>query len=58
MSIRILITGGTFDKEYDEIDGELFFEDTHLPDMLKMGRCRLDVRVRTLMMIMLHKLRN
>jgi len=49
--VRLFVTGGTFDKEYDEIDGELFFEDTHLPDMLEMGRCRLDVRVRTLMMI-------
>jgi len=49
--IRIFITGGTFDKEYNEINGELFFKDTHLPEMLKLGRCRLDVEVRTLMMI-------
>ncbi len=49
--VRLFVTGGTFDKEYDELDGSLFFEDTHLPDMLEMGRCRLDVRVRTLMMI-------
>ena len=32
--IRILITGGTFDKEYDEITGRLFFKDTHVPEML------------------------
>jgi L-asparaginase len=51
MSIRIFITGGTFDKEYNEITGELFFKDTHLPEMLKLGRSRLDVDVRTLMMI-------
>jgi L-asparaginase len=51
MAIRIFVTGGTFDKEYDEIHGRLFFADTHLPDMLDMGRCRLDVKVRTLMMI-------
>ena len=49
--IRILITGGTFDKEYDEIRGRLYFQDTHLPEMLKLGRCHLDLEVRTLMMI-------
>jgi len=51
MAIRILITGGTFDKEYNEITGELFFKDTHLSEMLKLGRCRVDVDIRTLMMI-------
>lgn len=51
MAIRILITGGTFDKEYNELNGELFFKDTHLPEMLKLGRCRVDVDIRTLMMI-------
>ncbi len=49
--IRLFVTGGTFDKEYDEIGGRLFFEDTHLPQMLELGRCRADVRVRTLMMV-------
>ncbi len=49
--IRLFITGGTFDKEYDEINGHLFFEDTHLPQMLELGRCRVDVRSRTLMMV-------
>lgn len=51
MSIRVFITGGTFDKEYNELDGKLFFQDTHLPEMLKLGRCNLDVELRTLMMI-------
>lgn len=51
MAIRIFITGGTFDKEYNEIDGRLFFQDTHLPEMLKLGRCKVDVDLRTLMMI-------
>jgi L-asparaginase len=50
-SIRILITGGTFDKEYDEIRGSLFFKDSHVPEMLRLGRCQLDLEVRTLMMI-------
>lgn len=49
--IRILVTGGTFDKEYNELTGELFFQDTHTPDMLKLGRCMLDVEIETLMMI-------
>ena len=51
MSIRIFVTGGTFDKEYNELTGQLFFKDTHLPEMLVLGRSRLDVQVRTLMMI-------
>lgn len=51
MSIRILITGGTFDKEYDELSGRLFFKDTHLPELLKLGRCQLEVTTQTLMMI-------
>lgn len=50
-SIKILITGGTFDKEYDELNGRLFFKDTHLPELLKLGRCQLEVTTRTLMMI-------
>lgn len=50
-SIRLFVTGGTFDKEYDEIDGVLEFRDTHLPEMLAMGRSRLNVQIRTLMMI-------
>ena len=51
MKIRIFVTGGTFDKEYDELKGELEFKDTHLNEILKLGRCRIDVDVRTLMMI-------
>jgi len=49
--IKIFLTGGTFDKEYNELNGELFFKDTHLPEMLALGRCRLDVDIRTLMMV-------
>jgi L-asparaginase len=49
--IRALVTGGTFDKEYDELTGRLFFRDTHLPEMLGRGRCLADVRVEKLMMI-------
>lgn len=49
--IRILVTGGTFDKEYNELTGELFFKATHVNDMLRLGRCRLPLEVETLMMI-------
>lgn len=51
MAIRIFITGGTFDKEYNELNGQLYFKDTHMLDLLEMGRCRLNTEIRTLMMI-------
>jgi L-asparaginase len=51
MGIRVFVTGGTFDKEYNELDGKLFFKDTHLNEMLNLGRCKLKVHVRTLMMV-------
>jgi L-asparaginase len=49
--IRILVTGGTFDKQYNELNGTLFFKETHLPEMLRLGRCRVEVSIHTLMMI-------
>ncbi len=49
--IRIFVTGGTFDKTYDEINGRLTFGDTHLGEMLRLGRCRLEVSIRTIMMV-------
>lgn len=49
--IRILATGGTFDKEYNELTGDLFFKSTHIGDMLELGRCLLAVRIESLMMI-------
>lgn len=51
MGIRIFITGGTFDKEYNELNGSLYFKDTHLSDLLAMGRNRVLVEIRTLMMV-------
>lgn len=50
-NIRIFITGGTFDKEYDMIKGQLYFKDTHLPEMFALSRCSLPIHIRTLMMI-------
>src|SRR3954466_11924752 len=49
--IRLLVTGGTFDKQYNELTGALSFGETHLAEMLRLGRCRLAVSIRTLMMI-------
>ncbi|RMG24799.1 MAG: asparaginase [Bacteroidetes bacterium] len=51
MAIQVFVTGGTFDKEYDYIRGELFFRDTHLPEMFRLGRSTLDIKLRTLMMV-------
>ncbi len=49
--VAVLVTGGTFDKEYDELTGQLFFKQTHVNDMLQLGRCSLPLSVKTLMMI-------
>ena len=49
--IKILITGGTFDKEYNELTGELYFKNSHMYELLELGRCRLDVDIETLMMV-------
>jgi L-asparaginase len=51
MRIRVLVTGGTFDKNYDELTGRLYFRDTHLPEMLRLGRARIDLVVETVTMI-------
>jgi L-asparaginase len=50
-NVRVFVTGGTFDKEYNELTGALFFRDTHLPEMLRLGRSRIEVSIATLMMI-------
>ena len=51
MTVRVFVTGGTFDKEYDELTGRLYFRNTHVDEMLRRGRCALDVDVETLMMV-------
>tara|TARA_B100001750_G_scaffold101668_1_gene80345 strand:- start:247 stop:762 length:516 start_codon:yes stop_codon:yes gene_type:complete len=51
MPVRILVTGGTFDKEYNEMTGELYFEDTHMREILELGRSKLEVKIRTVMLI-------
>jgi len=49
--IRIVVTGGTFDKEYNELNGTLFFKNTHVPEMLRLGRSRVEVTIETLLMM-------
>lgn len=49
--IQVYVTGGTFDKDYNFISGELYFKDTHLKQMFERGRCTLDIDIKTLMMI-------
>jgi len=51
MRIRAFVTGGTFDKEYNELDGTLYFKATHFQEMLSLGRCKVEVVVQVLMMI-------
>ena len=51
MGVRILVTGGTFDKEYDELTGQLFFRATHVPEMLRRGRSRVETELEKVMMI-------
>ncbi|MCC6242634.1 MAG: asparaginase [Gemmatimonadaceae bacterium] len=51
MSLRIIVTGGTFDKEYDELHGRLYFLHSHVEEMLQRGRCRLEVAIEELMML-------
>ena len=50
MAIKIIVTGGTFDKEYNELNGELYFNKTHVSEMLKLGRSRVELKIVTLMM--------
>ena len=48
---KIFITGGTFDKEYNELTGELYFNYTHMHELLKLGRCKVNVDIETIMMV-------
>ncbi len=49
--IQVFVTGGTFDKEYNYLTGELYFKDTHLKEMFDRGRCNVDIDIKTLMMV-------
>jgi L-asparaginase len=45
VAIRIIITGGTFDKHYDEIRGNLTFKDSHLLEILAFVRCTVPIEL-------------
>ena len=49
--VQLYVTGGTFDKEYDYITGELYFKDTHLHELFEQGRCTVNLDIKTLMMV-------
>lgn len=51
MTIKIIVTGGTFDKEYDPLNGQLYFKGTHVPEMLRLGRSRIHAQIKKIMMI-------
>lgn len=51
MTVRILVTGGTFDGDYNDVGGRLYFKDSHAPEVLSPERCRIPVEIFTLMMI-------
>ena len=51
MAIKIFVTGGTFDKEYNEISGELYFNNTHVREILDLGRAQVDVKIKELMLL-------
>ncbi len=51
LQIQVFVTGGTFDKDYNYITGQLYFKDTHLPKMFERGRSKLDIDIKTLMMV-------
>lgn len=51
MSIKIFVTGGTFDKEHDPISEGFVFTETHVPELLKRSRSLLDTKIRTVMLI-------
>ncbi|MCX6800086.1 MAG: asparaginase domain-containing protein, partial [Candidatus Falkowbacteria bacterium] len=50
MAIKIIITGGTIDKVYNHLNGELTFTESNVPEMLKQARCTLDIKVQNLLM--------
>lgn len=51
MPIKIFVTGGTFDKEYNELNGTLAFKQTHMKEILALGRSKAEVDISTLMMM-------
>ena len=51
MKVRLLITGGTIDKVYNQSNGELEFDETHFPEMVKRSRVEVDLTLEEIMLI-------
>ncbi|MEE9310678.1 MAG: asparaginase domain-containing protein [Cocleimonas sp.] len=51
MSIKLILTGGTIDKYYNESNGELDFAETHMPDLLALGRNRAELDIEQMMFL-------
>ena len=51
MSLHIIATGGTFEKHYDEISGQLVFGDSHVPQLLKRARVSVPCTFETVCML-------
>ena len=49
--IKIFVTGGTFDKDYDEKNGRLYFKKTHMNEILALGWSKIEDNIETLMML-------
>ncbi|HLC91469.1 MAG TPA: asparaginase domain-containing protein [Candidatus Saccharimonadales bacterium] len=50
MVIRLVLTGGTFDKEYNEITGELGFDKSHVTEMIHVSRYSGEVNISKLLL--------
>lgn len=51
MRIRIFTTGGTFDKEYDEISQKLVFKEPQVTKLLERSRCNVNSIITPLMLV-------
>lgn len=49
--LRIIVTGGTFDKTYDPVSEQLTFWQTHVPEMLEKARFHLAYQIETPFMV-------
>lgn len=50
MKIKLLLTGGTIDKHYNQSNGELHFVDSHIADILKLGRNKSDIEIQKILL--------
>ena len=50
-TVRIITTGGTFDKLYDAVKGELVFSESQLPRILAQSRVTLPIHLDNLLAV-------